>query len=60
MDEFTKEEILTMVVECDGAEIPRDLWPLAEELVNDGKITLGNARGPGRDWRRAELVEEGE
>lgn len=52
-----KAALLREITDCDGAEVPREDWPLAEELVKDGKITLGNARGPGRDWRRAELAD---
>jgi len=48
--------MLAAIAETDGAEIPREQWPLAEVLVARGLITLGSPRGPGGDWRRAELV----
>ncbi|KKK61799.1 hypothetical protein LCGC14_3010730 [marine sediment metagenome] len=51
-----KKELYAMVVECDGAEIPEGDWPLAEELVAEGLITLGGARGPDGSWKRAELI----
>lgn len=46
-----------MIVDCDGAEIHRDEWPAAERLVKSGHITLGEARGPGKAFRRARLTE---
>lgn len=53
-----EEWMLDMVRECNGAEIQRDDWPVAESLVAAGKIYLGRARGPGGDWRRAGLTAE--
>lgn len=45
------------IVATDGREIERDEWPIAEELVAQGMVTLGPARGPGRNWRRAEVCK---
>lgn len=50
-------ELLEGIKASDGAEIHRDDWPIAEALVaRRGLIRLGPARGPNRDWRRAEVV----
>ena len=56
VDEATLATALEAIAENDGAEIPREQWPLAEVLVKRGLITLGPARGPGGDWRRAEIA----
>ncbi len=51
------KEWLEVITNCDGAEVPREAWPVVEKLVEIGLVSLGSARGPGADWRRAELVE---
>jgi hypothetical protein len=51
------DDLMKEIDSCAGAEVPREQWRSAERLVAAGKITLGPARGPGRDWRRAEPVE---
>lgn len=53
---MTKKELLVLIKAYDGMEIHKDDWPLAEELVADGEISLSAARGPGREWRRAEAL----
>lgn len=58
--ELMKKELLEGISMCDGYEVPRLLWPIAEVLEKEGIITLGGARGPNRDWRRAELVDNGD
>lgn len=50
--------LLAGIKETDGAEIPREQWPLAEMLVSRGLITLGASRGPGGNWRRAVAVPD--
>ena len=51
--------LLATIKETDGAEIPREQWPLAEVLVARGLITLGGARGPmDSGWRRAVPVPD--
>ena len=52
-----EQEWLEAISSCDGAEVPRAAWPIVEKLVARGLVTLGSPRGPGGDWRRAELVE---
>lgn len=54
---MTKDEWYDLIVECDGAEVPRHAWLLVEELAKEGKVTLGSHRGPNSDWRRAEPIE---
>lgn len=44
------------IVECDGFEVREDDWHLAEELASAGVVYLGGARGPGRSFKRADLV----
>ena len=51
-------EMLREVRECNGAEIHRDEWPIAEALASHGKIFLGSPRGPGGNWKRAGLTAE--
>ena len=51
-------ELYEMIVECNGAEISREYWEVAEELVKKELITLGSARGPDGNWRRAEPMTE--
>ncbi|KKM72040.1 hypothetical protein LCGC14_1424410 [marine sediment metagenome] len=51
------QEWLEVIKECDGAEVPRGDWETVKELVTAGLVSLGSARGPGRDWRRAELAD---
>jgi hypothetical protein len=50
--------MLATIKETNGAEIPREQWPLAELLASRGLITLGAPRGPSGDWRRAEVVAD--
>jgi hypothetical protein len=59
-DTMTKNQqaLLDEVRACDGAEVYRARWPDAEALVKAGLITLGGARGPGGDWRRAEPADQ--
>lgn len=60
MTEVSKDaaELLEIIRECDGAEIPKGSWPEAEELVTAGLIELSGARGPGRLWKRGVLIGE--
>jgi len=53
-----KADMLKEIETYEGLEVPEYLWPICERLVADKKITLSYARGPGKFWRRAELVEE--
>lgn len=49
-----KRAWLDVINSCDGAEVPKDSWPIVMELLVEGKIAhLGHARGPGKQWRRA-------
>lgn len=57
-DAHNKAVLLETTLMCEGAEVPRDWWHLADELVAEGKITLGRARGPGGDWKRALPVDD--
>lgn len=52
------KDLYDMIIECGGAEIHRNDWPDAERLVASGHITLGGARGPGDNFRRAVLKGE--
>lgn len=54
------QDLLDMIMHCDGAEIHRDDWEAAEALQRANKITLGGARGPNGDFRRAEIWDEEE
>ena len=45
--------MLSAVKAYQGIEVHRDDWPTAEALEAAGEITLGTARGPNGDWRRA-------
>lgn len=54
-NEAKKHQLLHVIEECDGAEVHREDWPLAEELRDQGLIILSSARGPSGDWKRAEL-----
>ena len=49
-------EWLDVITKCDGAEVQRAAWEIVEELVEAGLVSLGSARGPGADWKRAELT----
>ena len=44
-----------MIKDCDGAEIPKEDWPAAEELVREGYIQLCCAHGPQKMWKRGIL-----
>ena len=44
------------IEELDGIEVHEHNWAIFEILEQKGFITLGGCRGPGRCWRRAELV----
>lgn len=57
--EAALEELLVEIKDTGGAEVLRGSWSLAEVLAARGLITLGAPRGPGGDWRRAELVSAG-
>ena len=50
--------LLAEIEETDGSEVLRGAWPIAERLASRGLITFGAARGPGGDWRRAEVVKK--
>lgn len=52
-----KDALMKYIWACEGVEVHKDEWPIAEELEKDGLITLGPRRGPDREWRRAEPVE---
>ena len=52
----TPEELMEIIKKCDGAEVPRDSWPVAEQLRAAGLITLSAARGPNKYWKRAEVT----
>lgn len=52
----SQRELLDHIVDCDGAEIHSESWDDAEVLVKLGWITLSGARGPGKQWKRAERV----
>jgi hypothetical protein len=51
---MTKDELVRQVNLCDGIEVHKDDWPVAEEAVAEGLIdNLGPSRGPSKEWRRA-------
>lgn len=54
MRDATKKEMRQVAIDCDGCEVPRQFWDIAEELVkeNPGMFALGPARGPNGDWKR--------
>lgn len=49
-------EIYDHCRECDGCEVPKEQWVWADELVSAGLVKLSGPRGPGKIWKRAELV----
>ena len=49
------QEWLEVITNCDGAEVYQEAWPVVEELVRLGLVSLGPARGPGTIWKRAVL-----
>lgn len=52
-----EKDMLASIEACDGMEVEKSYWPVAEALARAGHITLGSPRGPHRAFRRAELVE---
>ena len=50
-----EQTLWEMIVDYSGAEIHKEDWPIAERLVAKELITLGPARGPSNEWKRAEL-----
>lgn len=47
------DEMADIAIKCEGAEIVRWEWPIAEKLCDrDKRFTLGAARGPGGDFKR--------
>lgn len=50
--------IMEVATLCDGMEVHRDDWAAAELLVSGGRGTLGEARGPGGDFKRFKIKEE--
>lgn len=56
-----EDAIRTMMqaaIDCDGLEVHRDDWPVAEEIVkrHPDEFQLGSQRGPNSDWRRLYYV----
>ena len=50
------QEWLDCIIKCDGAEVPEEDWSVVKELVDAGLVHLGSARGSGKMWKRATLV----
>lgn len=45
--------------ETDGCEVQQDGWKPFEALQDKGLVRFGARRGPGLQWRRAELTDLG-
>ena len=52
------KELYKGIQMCDGFEVEKDSWHVAEELEKAGLITFGPARGPNKAFRRAELIDD--
>lgn len=53
-------ETYDIIAMCEGAELPKAAWKGAEALKALGLITLGSAHGPGKEFKRAEPIENDE
>lgn len=58
LSEIELMHLMKAIIVCDGYEVHVEDWDLAEELVKRGLITLGPARGPDKNWRRAEVAKK--
>jgi len=52
-----EKELFACIQQCEGYEVHESWWPEAESLTKQGLITLGGARGPHGQWKRAELTK---
>lgn len=53
------KNLLRDAVDMEGIEVPKSMWPFADELVKAGLGTMSRAHGPSNGWKRLTPTKEG-